>query len=180
MANECTSGVAWPLDWRLKTTRIVGWLAAATEARLIVVVPPVLSGALASCWLLVASSTCTVPLPVPDPPGEKSDVFTTSEPQAVTMRPGAAPTGPEEALPVAAKLTGAYVSWTVFRLGFEDGVDSCARQRTPCTVSRKFRASVGDEAVTGKYSDQYSLPPDEYGCRKLIESATGPLEVRAI
>jgi hypothetical protein len=86
----------------------------------------------------------------------------------------------ELALPLGAKLTGAEVTCTVFRLGFDDGVVSCARQRIPCTVSRKFRASLGEDTVTGKYWDQNSLPPDEYGCRKLIQSVTAPLEVRAI
>ena len=57
---------------------------------------------------------------------------------------------------------------------------SCARQRIACTVSRKFKASLGEASVTGKYWDQNSLPPPEYGCRKLTQSDTGPLEVRAI
>jgi hypothetical protein len=35
------------------------------------------------------------------------EVFTESEPQAVTTRPGAAAIGPDEALPLVAKLTGA-------------------------------------------------------------------------
>ena len=68
---------------------------------------------------------------------------TTSEPQAVTILPVRGANGLELALPLGAKLTGAEVTWTVFRLGFDDGVVSCARQRIPCTVSRKFRASLG-------------------------------------
>src|SRR5215471_10890120 len=145
-----------------------------------VVVPPVLSGAVASCWELVASSTCTVPVPVPDPPGEKMEVSTASELQAVTICPVGAPIGLEVALPLGKKLTGAEVSCTVFRLGVDVGVVSCARQRTAWTVSRKFRASVGDDTVMGKYCDQKSLPPPEYGCRKLTQSETAPVEVRAI
>jgi len=35
-------------------------------------------------------------------------------------------------------------------VGMEAGVESCARQRTPWTVSRKLSASLVDEAVTGK------------------------------
>jgi len=88
--------------------------------------------------------------------------------------------GLELALPLGAKLTGAEVTCTVLRLGLDAGVVSCARQRIACTVSRKFRASLGDDIVTGKYWDQKSLPPDEYGCRKLTQSETAPLEVRAI
>src|SRR5436305_1334876 len=150
-------------------------------ARLRVESPPVLRAATASWAPLVASRTRTVPLPVPAPPGEKSEALTTSEVQAVTARPDAAAIGPEVALPDGAKLTGACVSWTVPRLGEAPGVERRACQRTPWTFRRKFSASVGDEAVTGKYSDQNSFPPEEYGWRKLIQSATVlPLEVRAI
>src|SRR5512133_3712200 len=87
--------------------------------------------------------------------------------------------GPLTAVPDVAKLTGAWVTRTASTAGAEAGVDSCARQRTPCTVSKKFSASLVDAAVTGKKSDQYSLPPEEYGWRKLIRSATAePLEPR--
>src|SRR5438132_5962655 len=114
-----------------------------------VVSPPVLRGAEASC-APVASSTRTVALPVPAPAGENSDVLTTSEVHAVTMRPGAAVIGPELPLPDNAKLTGAWVSCTLSRLGEDPGVESRACQRTPWTVNRKFSASPADEVVTGK------------------------------
>src|SRR6266516_4792768 len=119
-------------------------------ARLKVVSPAVLRGAEASAAPLAASSTFAVPPPEPDPAGEKSEVFTTSELQAVTTRPAAAVTTPEMALPAGTKLTGACVSWTLSRLGAPVGVESRACQRTPCTVRRKFNASVGDDTVTGK------------------------------
>src|ERR1041385_972521 len=109
--------------------------------RFTVVSPPVLSGADTRVSPVLASSTRTVALPEPDPPGENSDVLTTSEPQAVTIRPAAAVTGREVALPEAAKFTGACVSSTLSRLGEEPGVESRACQRTPRTVSRKIRRS---------------------------------------
>ena len=65
-------------------------------------------------------------------------------------RPGAAWIAFVEALPLTARLTGASVTWTLSTLGVVAGVASCARQRMPCTVSRKLRASLGEESVTGK------------------------------
>src|ERR1051325_8622701 len=124
--------------------------AAGIVLRLTVVSPPVFSGADASASPVLASSTRTVALPEPPPPGENSDVLTTSDPHAVTIRPAAAVTGMDVALPEAAKFTGACVSWTLSRLGEEPGVDSRACQRTPWTVSRKFSASLEAAVVTGK------------------------------
>src|ERR1051325_3207340 len=153
--------------------------AAGIVLRLTVVSPPVFSGADASASPVLASSTRTVAVPLPPPPGENSDVLTTSDPHAVTIRPGAAPIGIDTALPEAAKLTGACVTCTRSRLGEVLGAESRACQRTPCTVKRKLRISLGELTVTGKYSDQNSLPFDEYGWRKLIQSATFPVDARS-
>src|SRR5215207_4996707 len=149
--KEFTRGDAWPsADWRSKARRSAWCAGAETPPRLTIVSPPVLSGAEASCSPLAASSTRTVPLPVPAPAGEKIEVLTTSEDQAVTMRPEAAAMGPELALPVGEKLTGACVSSILSRLGDEPGVKSRACQRIPWTVSRKLSTSLDEETVVGK------------------------------
>src|SRR6266566_3401793 len=118
--------------------------------RSMVVSPPVFSAAEASGKAVPASRTVTVPLPVPEPVGWSSELFTTREDQAVTIRPVAAPIALVTAEPEAEKLTGAVISSTLSRLGEDVGVDRRARQRTPCTVSSRLSASVGDVAVTGK------------------------------
>ena len=105
--NDCTSGVASPVPVSEKTTSIDGWRTALTELRSMVVWPDVLSTDVASCVLVDASTIWTVPPPLPEPPGDRIDVVTESELQAVMTRPGAAWIGVVEALPLVARLTGA-------------------------------------------------------------------------
>src|SRR6266542_54632 len=149
--HEFTRGVAWPSAETRSNAKRNDWTEAGVmPLRSTVVSPPSDSGAESSCAPVVASSTLTTALPVPDPAGEKSELLTTSEPHAVTERPAAAATGLEVALPEVKKLTGACVSRTASRLGDEPGVASRACQRTPWTVRRKLSSSVGEPVATGK------------------------------
>src|SRR5438093_9249610 len=147
--NEFTRGVAWPSgEARSNATRSDWTEAGEMPLRSTVVSPPSDSGAQSNCAPVVASSTLTTALPVPDPAGEKSELLTTSDPQAVTERPAAAATGLEVALPEGKKVTGACVSRTASRLGDDPGVASRACQRMPWTVRRQLRSSVGEPVAS--------------------------------
>src|SRR6187397_976536 len=174
-----TRGVACPsADARSKVTRRDWCAATATPVRSSVV-SPVASGTVATCTPVVASSRRAVPVPLPPPLGEKSVIVAVNERQALTTRPAEGPIEVDDPLPDGEKLTGACVSSILPSNGAPAGLESRACQRTPRTVSRKLSASVGLAMATGKYSDQNSFPVEEYGCRKLTQSATElPLEVR--
>src|SRR5215203_4099319 len=113
------------------------------------VVTPALSGIAATCWPVVASSRRAVAEPVPPPPGVNMFIVVVNERHAVTLRPGDGPIEVVEALPDVLKLTGAWVRSTRSRTGFPAGSERRACHRTPCTVSRKFSASLELDTVTG-------------------------------
>ena len=104
----------------------------------------------ATCWPVVASSRRAVAEPVPPPPGAKMFMVAVNERHAVTPRPGDGPIEVVAAPPDGVKLTGAWVRSTRSRTGFPAGSERRACQRTPCTVSRKFKASLALDTVTGK------------------------------
>ncbi len=98
---------------------------------------------------------------MPDPPGEKSSALTLSEVQVVTAVPEGGAICAVVALPLGEKLTGAWEISTLSSAGVAPGDDRRACQRTPRTVSRKLSVSGLFATVTGKNSDQYSLPACE-------------------
>src|SRR5262245_40597174 len=114
------------------------------------VVTPFVSGIAATCWPVVALRRRAVAVPEPPPPGENMLIVAVNERQAATVRPGEGPIEVVEAPPVVLKLTGAWVRSTRSRTGLPAGPDRRACHRTPCTVSRKFNASLELETVTGK------------------------------
>ena len=77
-------------------------------------------------------------------------IVAVNERHAVTLRPGDGPMEVVDALPDGLKLTGAWVRSTRSRTGFPAGPERRACHRTPCTVRRKFNASLALDTVTGK------------------------------
>src|SRR4029450_1323530 len=176
-----TSGVACPLELRSNARRSAGCACGEIPFTATLVSPFRLSAEVASCSLVAASSTLTLALPLPAPPGENSSAVTVSVVQVVTPVRGGGEIDPVVALPLGEKLTGACEISTLSSVGVVPGDERRACQRTPRTVSRKLSVSGLFATVTGKKSDQYSLPACEYGCRKLIHSSTvAPVEVRVI
>src|SRR5262245_49658594 len=105
---------------------------------------------LATCSLVAASSSRTVAEVEPPPLGLKTFIVAVRERHALTTRPEDGPIVVVAAPPEGEKLTGACMSSTLSSTGAPAGVESRACQRTPCTVRRKFNASVELETVTGK------------------------------
>ena len=99
-----------------------------------------LDGAVASCSPLIASSTLTVPLPVPRAAG-REDRRLDDERGPGGDRPAGAPRFGSSALPAAGSSPGRGSARPCRGSGVEPGVESRACQRTPWTVSRKFSAS---------------------------------------
>ena len=129
---------------------------------------------------MVASSTLAVAVPLPAPPGWNIDVLTFADAQPESPAAGGGAIAFVVALPEDVKLTGALEIETASSAGGEVGSESRACQRRPRTVSRKFSVSGLLTAVTGKKPDHDSLPAVEYGWRKLIQSSTAPVDVRAM